>query len=184
MATEQVAICEVCSAVLVDLPVHAKTCATDACRAELARRHEARRSRYVDRGKFLAIDRGERLHALRELVRWSDAADEADARSERAVAKGAREKVREIVEVLGFDPLAYVPDRSMSDAATEENALGRVIARRTQAMLRRVPGTTSDLAEAAGIAPSSVRSYLRAYLENGELVNRAEQRVTWWEEPE
>lgn len=184
MATEQVATCEVCSAVLVDLPANAKTCGSDACRREHARKLETNRSRYAMRGQFLAVDRYERLNALRELVRWSDAADEAEARGERAIAKGARKKVAEVVEVLGFDPLAYVPDRSVSDAASEENALGRVISRRTQAMLRRVPGTTSDLAEAAGVSPSNVRAYLRPYLENGELVNRAERRVTWWEEPE
>ena len=184
MGTDTITTCEVCGKPTPRRNSFGVLCGSDECRIEARKRSEKRRSRHADRGKFLALDRYERLHALRELVRWSDAADEAEARSERAVAKAARAKVREVVEVLGFDPLAYVPDRSMSEAATEESALGRVIAKRTQAMLRRVPGTTSDLAEAAGIAPSSVRSYLRAYLENGEIVMRVDHRVTWWEEPE
>lgn len=158
------------------------TCGSEACAVEARRRRERSRSRYVTRGQFVAVDRYERLNALAELVRWEQTAAEAEARGERAVERAARKQARDVVDVLGFDPLAYVPDRSMSEAAKEDSALGRTIAKRTQKMLRRVPGTTSDLAEAAGIAPANVRAYLRAYLENGEIVNRVEHRVTWWEE--
>lgn len=181
MATDLVT-CSVCGSALEGRHGLATTCGSAECAAEARRNRESARSRNSHRGQFLAVDRYERLHALGELVRWEEAAAEADARGEAAVKRAARKRAREIVEVLGFDPLAYVPDRSFENASQENSALGRTIAKRTQAMLRRVPGTTSELAEAAGIAPANVRAYLRSYLESGYIVNRTEGRVTWWEE--
>jgi hypothetical protein len=182
--TTAIATCSICGCELVDRHHLAMTCGSPDCDAQVHRNAEKSRARNADRGKFLAIDRRERLHALGELVRWEKAAAEADARSERAIAKAARKRAREIVDVLGFDPLAYVPDRSVSDAASEDNALGRIIAKRTQVMLRCIPATTSDLAAAANLSASSVRAYLRPYLESGAIVTRLHGRVTWWQEAE
>lgn len=162
------------------------TCGDDYCirrnKLEAGKRREALRVRhYRSGGEMRAIDRGERVRVLKELIRWSEVVEEAEARSEPAAARAAKKRVAECVDLLGFDPCVYVPDRSIEDAGKADDALGVIIGRRQQALLRAIPGTTSELAEAANVRSSDVRGYLKSYLDRGDVACRIEGRVTYWE---
>lgn len=162
------------------------TCGSQFCREqnrrEGARRREQNRVRsFRQSGHFVAIERAERVRVLKELIRWSEVVEEAEARSEPTTERAARKRVEELVELLGFDPLVYLPDRSVAEAAREENALGAIVSRRQRAILRAIPGTTSELAEAANIRSQDVRPYLKSYLDRGVVTCRMEGRVTHWE---
>jgi hypothetical protein len=80
--------------------------------------------------------------------------------------------MREVVSLLGFDPLDYSPERDITSL---------VINARAQAMMRALPGTTSDLARAAGVRPNFVRAYLLPYVNRGEIVARKTKKTTYWE---
>lgn len=121
---------------------------------------------------MLATDRHERLTALTELTRLAHVEAQAAERGEHEVARLIAEKMRDVVSVLGFDPLAYRPER---------DAPGLIINKRTLAMLRAMPGSTAALAQAAGVPTNHVRAYLLAYVERGEVVTRREGKSTRWE---
>lgn len=115
---------------------------------------------------MIAVTRSERLHTLGELVRWANVECEATERGEHGVAKEAGRKMREVVQCLGFDPLDYEPER---------DAVGQIVSARVGKMLNAMPGTSRELAEAAGLQrPDDVRAYLAAYVERGEVI--AERR--------
>jgi hypothetical protein len=183
MSTAITRACVICGADNSHRKSHERTCGSPTCieenRRNSKRAAEARRTRNTE--GFVATDRYERCRALGELVRWTELEHEAEARGVEVIARKAREKAAELIQILGFDPLIHVPDRSVQTAGERNDALGRIISARAQAMLARIPGTTSDLADAAGIRASSVRSYLLTYLERGEIVCRTEGRVTFWE---
>lgn len=162
------------------------TCGSQFCREqnrrEGARRRERNRVRsFTQSGRFVAVERSERVRVLKELIRWSEVAEEAAARHEPKAERAAIERVEELVDLLGFDPLVYLPDRSVEEIVQEKNALGAIVSRRQEAILRAIPGTTSELADAANIRAQDVRPYLKAYLDRGVITCRTEGRVTHWE---
>jgi hypothetical protein len=87
------------------------------------------------------------------------------------VARKARERMDEIVGVLGFDPLDYDPTR---DAVTV------IISKRSRQMLAALPGTTAHVAKAAGVASAHVSSYLWAYVLRGEITCEKKGQTLWW----
>lgn len=178
--------CVICGEAIAPRKGTEVTCGSQFCREqnrrEGARRREQRRVRsYRQSGHFVAVERAERVRVLKELVRWSEVVEEAEARSEPAAERAARKRVEELVELLGFDPLTYLPDRTVEAASREENALGAIVSRRQQAILRAIPGTTSELAEAANIRSQDVRPYMKAFLDRGVVTCRMDGRVTHWE---
>lgn len=121
---------------------------------------------------MLAAPRNERLHALSELVKWGNVEAEANERRERGVARKARERMDEIVGVLGFDPLEYQPGR---DAASV------LIAKRSRQMLSAMPNSTANVAKAAGVASADVRAYLWHFVLRGEITCEQKGQTMWWE---
>ena len=180
--------CAICATPIPHVQASAMTCGSDFCRqqyrSEVSRKREATRVRGHKRpGEFRAVERRERVNVLKELVRWSEVAEEAEARRERSTKRAAEKRVAELVQLLGFDPLLYLPDRSIETAAAGDDALAKVVTRRQQALLRAIPGRTAQLAESAGINPQDVRPYLRKFVESGDVVIRTEGKATIWELP-
>lgn len=163
----------------------AATCGSHGClyehRKRITRRRNARLGKGQTTGAPVIVDRSERVHALGELARWSRLEIEAAAAGQHDLARAADGKAAEIVALLGFDPRAYVPDRSVEVRANGDDTLARLISKRTQLLLGAIPGTTAELAAAAGVNSASVRSYLLGYLDRGEIVCTVERNVTRWE---
>ena len=181
--------CVVCGAVVTGRRATQTTCGAEACKVanrqsaadERAQRVRARQAAArPGGGEFLAVEPGERLRALRELVKWADVHEEAEARKERALVNSAARRMREVVGVLGFDPLAYIPERAMQEAMAGDDALGRILSRRLEAMIRALPGTTNDLAVAAGIPARTVAQYVLPLYERGEITRTNDGRRTTW----
>lgn len=120
---------------------------------------------------MIAAPRDERLHALAELVRWAGVEAEATERREAALAKQARERMAEVIAVLGFDPLEYDAGR---------DAVSVIISKRSQQMLSALPGTTAHVAKAAGVGSQHVSSYLWAYVLRGEITCEKKGQTMWW----
>lgn len=120
---------------------------------------------------MIAAPRDERLHALGELVRWANVEAEATERRERHVAREARKRIDEIVNVLGFDPLEYDAGR---------DAVSVIISKRSRQMLAALPGTTAHVAKAAGVGSQHVSSYLWAYVLRGEITCEKKGQTMWW----
>lgn len=119
---------------------------------------------------MIAVTRQERLHTLDELLRWAKVEAEAAERGEHQVAKQAGRKMREVVQCLGFDPLDYEPAR---------DAVGQIVSARVSKMLNAMPGTSRELADAAGLhRADDVRAYLAAYVERGEVIAERRARTT------
>jgi hypothetical protein len=181
--------CPICGAEVIVRRVNQTTCGSEACKAANRKRaddEQARRRReradLVRRGggEFLAIERRERLAALRELVKWADVQEQAEARRERALVNSAARRMREVVSVLGFDPLTYLPERSVADAMEGDDGLAVILSRRLEAIIRALPGTTNDLADAAGIPARYVSQYVLPLYERGEITRTTAGRRTWW----
>ncbi len=175
--------CPICGDACDD--ARAATCGSQAClyehRKRLRRRHESRIGKGQTSAAPVIVDRAERVHALGELARWSRVELEAAAAGMHDLAKAADHKASEIVALLGFDPRVHVPDRSVEVRATGDDTLARLISKRTQLLLGAIPGTTAELAAAAGVQAGSVRSYLLGYLERGEVVCIVEKNLARWE---
>lgn len=120
---------------------------------------------------MIAAPRDERLHALEELCKWARVHDEATERRERAVATAAKKRMADVVSVLGFDPLEYDAGR---DAASV------IISRRSQQMLAALPGTTAEIARAAGVGSQHVSAYLWAYVMRGEITCTKQGQTMVW----
>jgi hypothetical protein len=120
----------------------------------------------------IAVSYTERINAIGELVKWASIESQARDRQEHSVASAAGKRMREVVKILGFDPLTYEPGRDGAELLIRGRALR---------MLRAMPGPTADVAKAAGVPSSYVRQYLMAYVMSGEV--RCERRGTamWWE---
>lgn len=119
---------------------------------------------------MIAVTRSERLHTLQELIRWAAVEAEARQRHEHAVAREAERKMREVVQCLGFDPLDYEPSR---------DAVQQIVSARVRKMLNAMPGTSRELADAAGLhRAEDVRAYLAAYVERGEVIAERRDRTT------
>lgn len=186
--------CVVCGAAVVNPRANQTTCGSSFCTAEnrrlaAARRSEERHKREKERaavtgGAFVAVERAERLNVLRELVRWEDVQAEAIARRERGLANEAKRRARELVSVLGFDPLTYIPDRATFRAMEEQDGLGRLVSRRLGLMLRALPATTNELAEVSGVHARNVGAYLLPLLERGEITRTVVGTRTTWAVPE
>jgi hypothetical protein len=181
--------CVVCGAVVTGRRANQTTCGAEACKVANRQRAADERAQRVRArqaaarpggGEFLAVEPAERLRALRELVKWADVHEEAEARKERALVNSAARRMREVVGVLGFDPLAYIPERAMQEAMAGDDALGRILSRRLEAMLRALPGTTNDLAVAAGIPARTVAQYVLPLYERGEITRTTDGRRTTW----
>lgn len=121
---------------------------------------------------MIAVESQERLHTLHELVSLAKVESQARERGDWAAAREAGKRMREVVSVLGFDPIRYEPGRDYPE---------RLIAARTLRMLRRMPGTTAELAKAAGIQSNAVRQYLLAYILAGEVICKRKSGGMWWE---
>lgn len=122
---------------------------------------------------MIAVERDERLHTLGQLVRLAELERTARERGDHADARAHGRRMREVVSVLGFDPIRYEPGR--------DNA-ARIIGGRTVRLLAAMPGTTGDVAKAAGVHGNAVRQYMLAMLLAGEV--RCTRRPTggmWWE---
>lgn len=120
---------------------------------------------------MLAAPRDERLNALAELVKWGNVEAEANERRERGVARKARERMDEIVSVLGFDPLEYEPER---------DAVAVIISKRARQMLAAIPGTTAHVAKAAGVPSADVRAYLWHFVLRGDITCEKKGQTLWW----
>jgi hypothetical protein len=120
----------------------------------------------------IAVERDERLHTLYELVTLAQVENSARQRGDHTAAREAGKRMREVVAVLGFDPLRYEPGRDNAE---------RLISRRTLRLLRRMPGTTAELAKAAGIQSNSVRAYLLWHLNAGDVRCSRTGKGVWWE---
>lgn len=121
---------------------------------------------------MIAVERDERLHTLYELVTLAQVENAARQRGDHAAARDAGRRMREVVRVLGFDPVRYEPGR---------DAVERLINRRTLRMLQAMPGTTAQIAKAAGVPSNSVRQYLLAYINAGDVRCARRERGMWWE---
>ena len=180
--------CVICGETVTERRAHQTTCGAEECKAanrrrasdESARRRRERAETARGGGEFLAIERRERLNALRELVKWADVQEEAEVRRERALVHSAARRMREVVGVLGFDPLTYVPERSVADAMEGDDGLAVILSRRLEAILRALPGTSNDLADAAGIPARYVSQYVLPLYERGEITRTTEGRRTMW----
>lgn len=180
--------CVICGAAVTERRAHQTTCGAEACKAanrrrasdESARRRRERAETARGGGEFLAIERRERLNALRELVKWADVQEEAEVRRERALVHSAARRMREVVGVLGFDPLTYLPERSVAAAMQGDDGLAVILSRRLEAIIRALPGTTNDLADAAGIPARYVSQYVLPLYERGEITRTTEGRRTIW----
>lgn len=115
---------------------------------------------------MIAVESYERLHTLRELVGLVEVEFAARERGDHAVATDAARRARQVVSVLGFDPIRYDPGRD--DPA-------RIIGARTLLLLQAMPGTSAQLSKAAGIRSNSVRQYLLPYLYAGEVTCRKQR---------
>lgn len=121
---------------------------------------------------MIAGPREERLNVLAELVKWAQVEAEAKARREHKLAREASERMREVVALLGFDPLEYDCGR---DAAS------LLLSKRSREILKLMPGTTREIAQAAGIAPQDIHAYLRQFITRGEVRSTKQGTVTYWE---
>lgn len=122
---------------------------------------------------MIAGEREERLNVLAELVKWARIEREARERREHSVAREASRRMREVIGLLGFDPLEYQVGR---DAAS------LLITRRCRRMLDAMPASTTDLAKAAGVPSRDVHAYLSGMVAKGDVVvHRKGRRTTWWE---
>jgi len=120
----------------------------------------------------IAVERDERLHTLGQLVRLAELERQARERGEHADAKRHGKQMREVVSLLGFDPIRYQPGRDMAE---------RLISARTLKMLRAMPNTTALVAKAAGVPSNSVRQYMLAMLLAGEVRCTRRPGGMWWE---
>jgi hypothetical protein len=93
----------------------------------------------------IAGPREERLNVLAELVRLGTVERAAQDRGDHTGAAAANERMREVVSLLGFDPLEYEPGR---------DAAALVINRRVRRMLDAMPATTTELGKVAGSGAS------------------------------
>ena len=121
---------------------------------------------------MIAVERDERLHTLGQLVRLAELEREARDRGDHPEAKRHGKHMREVVTLLGFDPIRYEPGRDMAE---------RLIRGRTLKMLRAMPGTTRDVATAAGVPGNAVRQYMLAMLLAGEVRCTRRPGGMWWE---
>lgn len=121
---------------------------------------------------MIAGDREERLNVLRELVKWARIEHEAAERHEHSVAREARKRMRELVSLLGFDPLEY-------DCGRDGAAL--LLSRRSREILKHLPGSSREIAKATGVPPQNLHAYLREYITRGEVACSKQGTVTYWE---
>ena len=121
---------------------------------------------------MIAGPREERLNVLTELVKWAHVEAEAKARREHKVAREASKRMRELVQLLGFDPLEY-------DCGRDAAAL--LLSKRSREILSHMPGTTRDIAKATGIEPHNLHAYLRQFITRGEVRSVKQGTVTYWE---
>ena len=121
---------------------------------------------------MIAGDREERINVLAELVKWARVEREARERRAHAVAAEASERMSEVVGLLGFDPLEYDCGR---DAAAV------LLTKRSREILNHLPGTSREVARAAGIAPQDIHAYLRQFITRGEVACTKQGTVTYWE---
>jgi hypothetical protein len=119
----------------------------------------------------IAGPREERLNVLAELVRLGAFEREATDRGDHKAVSEAKTRMREVVSLLGFDPLEYEPGR---------DAAAKVINRRVQRMLDAMPATTSQLAKAAGVTTRDVPAYLCALINHGDVVCERVKNSTHW----
>jgi hypothetical protein len=120
----------------------------------------------------IAVERDERLHTLGQLVRLAELERNCRERGDHSDARAHGRRMREVVRVLGFDPIRYEPGRDMAE---------RLIRARTLKMLRAMPGTTRDVSKAAGVPGNAVRQYMLAMLLAGEVRCTRRPGGMWWE---
>jgi hypothetical protein len=121
---------------------------------------------------MIAGPRDERLNVLAELVKWAERERLAADAGDHALADLARARMKEAVALLGFDPIEY-------DAGRDWAAV--VVSRRIKKMLDAMPGTTTELACAAGVASRQVHTYLSPLLNRGEIRCTKRRTNSYWE---
>lgn len=121
---------------------------------------------------MIAGPRDERLRVLSELVRWAHAEAKARELGEHELAVKASMRMREAVSILGFDPIEYDAGRDWS---------AQVVSKRIRKMLDAMPGTSTELAKAAGINPRDVWKYLTPLANRGEINATKVGHATHWE---
>jgi len=120
----------------------------------------------------IAVERAERLHTLYQLVQLAQVENEARERGEHGLARQTAKRMREVVRVLGFDPLDYEPGRDNAAA---------LIRSRTLRMIAAMPAFTADVARAGGIASKDVRQYMLAHILAGDVACERRDGGMWWE---
>jgi len=120
---------------------------------------------------MIAGPREERLNVLAELVRLGTVERAAQDRGDHTGASAAKDRMHEVVSLLGFDPLEYEPGR---------DAAALVINRRVRRMLDAMPATTTELGKAAGIPTRDVPAYLAGLRNHGDVVCERIRNSTQW----
>ena len=121
---------------------------------------------------MIAGDREERLNVLTELVKWAKVEQEAKDRHQHKVAREAERRMRELIGLLGFDPIEY---------ECERDAAALILSKRTREIIRHLPGSSDEVAQAAGVAPRDLHAYLRTYINRGEVACIKQGTVTYWQ---
>lgn len=109
---------------------------------------------------------------LCELVKWAQIERDARDRREHSVAREAGRRMREVVQVLGFDPLEYEIGR---------DAAGMILNRRSREIMRHIPGSSAEIAKATGLLQKDLHAYLRPFITRGEIRCVRDGRGYQWE---
>lgn len=121
---------------------------------------------------MIAVTAVERLATLREIVRLGTRAEYCAAVGMEVELAEATALLGEVVEVMGFDPIAYQPGR---------DNFAKIVTERSHAMLKAMPGTTAEIAAASGCRSRDVPAYMLAFVRNGEVRRSKAQNTTYWE---
>jgi len=123
---------------------------------------------------LIATAVAERRATLRELVRLADLAAFCGEVGDVDGEADAQRRLAEVVAVLGFDPIVYQPGRDYA---------ARFVASTSRTLIRAMPGTTREIAAAAGCPPRDVRAHLLGHLDRGEVRFSKGPGFTLWEVP-